>query len=128
MVGDLSKEMFERIVETVPIEISFIGKDDTVRFYNKHGKRIFQRTPSVIGLKVQNCHPKKSLNAVNQILEDFKNGKRDVAEFWITLVDKFIYIRYFPVQDSQGDYLGTLEVTQDITKIKTLQGEKRLLS
>jgi len=128
MVGDLSKEMFERIVETVPIEISFIGKDDTVRFYNKHGKRIFQRTPSVIGLKVQNCHPKKSLNAVNQILEDFKNGKRDVAEFWITLDDKFIYIRYFPVQDSQGDYLGTLEVTQDITKIKTLQGEKRLLS
>ncbi|WP_455364335.1 PAS domain-containing protein [[Eubacterium] cellulosolvens] len=128
MVGELSKEMFERIVETAPIEISFIDKDDTVRFYNKHGKRIFQRTPSVIGLKVQNCHPKKSLDAVNQILEDFKNGKRDVAEFWITLDDKFIYIRYFPVQDSQGHYLGTLEVTQDVTKIKTLQGEKRLLS
>ncbi len=128
MVGELSKEMFERIVETAPIEISFIDKDDTVRFYNKHGKRIFQRTPSVIGLKVQNCHPKKSLDAVNKILEDFKNGKRDVAEFWITLDDKFIYIRYFPVQDSQGHYLGTLEVTQDVTKIKTLQGEKRLLS
>ncbi|WP_455368171.1 PAS domain-containing protein [[Eubacterium] cellulosolvens] len=128
MVGELSKEMLDRIVETIPIEISFIDKDDTVRFYNKHGKRIFQRTPSVIGLKVQNCHPRKSLDAVNQILEDFRNGKRDVAEFWISLDDKFIYIRYFPVQDSQGHYLGTLEVTQDITKIKILKGEKRLLS
>lgn len=128
MVGGLSKEILERVIETIPIEISFIDRDNVVRFYNKNGKRIFQRTPNVIGVKVQNCHPKKSLGAVNQIIEDFKKGKRDVAEFWITLNDKFIYIRYFPVQDSQGEYLGTLEVTQDITKIKTLEGEKRLLS
>ena len=127
MVGEISKEIFERIIESMPIEVSFIDKDDIVRFYSKHGQRIFQRSPSVIGLKVQNCHPKQSLDSVNQILKDFKENKRHTAEFWIQLNDRFVYIRYFPVRDSNGEYIGCLEVTQDIAKIKRLEGEKRLL-
>jgi len=127
LAGELSKEALEEIIESLPVEISFVDKDDTVRFYNKDGSRIFPRSPSVIGLKVQNCHPQKSLAAVNQILADFKSGKRDSAEFWINMHGKFVYIRYFPVRDAKGEYLGCLEVTQDITRIKTLEGEKRLL-
>ncbi|MBE0460690.1 MAG: DUF438 domain-containing protein [Candidatus Aminicenantes bacterium] len=88
---------------------------------------MFPRTKAVIGRKVQNCHPQKSVHVVNQILEDFKNGRRDVAEFWINLNDRLIYIRYFAVHDKNGDYLGCLEVTQDITDIKQIEGEKKLL-
>jgi DUF438 domain-containing protein len=98
-----------------------------VSYFNKNGDRIFPRAQSIIGNKVQQCHPKKSLNKVIEIVETFKNGKRDVANFWINLHDKLIYIRYFAVRDTNGIYLGTLEVSQDITNIKKIEGEKRLL-
>jgi DUF438 domain-containing protein len=126
--GSLSPEEIEGIFKALPIDISFVDKDDIVRFYSESPQgRIFVRTKAVIGRKVQQCHPQKSLHIVNRILEEFKNGKRDVAEFWIDYRGKLVHIRYFPVRDKNGNYLGCIEVTQDITKIKKIEGEKRLL-
>jgi len=127
MIEKLSKEQLEGILEAVPVEISFVDENDLVRFWNKHETRIFKRPISVIGKSVQNCHPKRSVDKVNQILSDFKEGKRDSAEFWINLGERKIYLRYFAVRDKAGRYLGTLEATQDITEIKKIEGEKRLL-
>ena len=118
MIEKLSKEQLEGILEAVPVEISFVDENDLVRFWNKHETRIFKRPISVIGKSVQNCHPKRSVDKVNQILSDFKEGKRDSAEFWINLGERKIYLRYFAVRDKAGRYLGTLEATQDITEIK----------
>ena len=125
--GSLSREEIEALFDTLPVDITFVDKEDTVRYFSKSKERIFARTEAVIGLKVQQCHPQKSIHVVNQILEDFKSGRRDVADFWINLGGRFIYIRYFPVHNKNGDYLGCLEVTQDITDTKSLKGEKRLL-
>ena len=127
MIENLSKEQLAGILETIPVEISFVDEDDLVKFWNKHETRIFKRPTSVIGKSVQNCHPRHSLDKVDQILSEFKSGGRDSAEFWINLREREVYIRYFPVRDKAGRYLGTLEATQDITKIKELKGEKRLL-
>lgn len=127
MIENLSKEQLEGILEAIPVEISFVDENDTVKFWNKHEVRIFKRPLSVIGKSVQNCHPKRSVDKVKQILSDFKSGKKDSAEFWINLGDRKIYIRYFAVRDKAGRYLGTLEATQDITEIKKIEGEKRLL-
>ncbi len=127
MLDQLSFETIEAIFDALPVEVSFVDADDTVRYYSKGDIRIFKRTPAVIGRKVQNCHPRKSVHVVNQILDDFRAGRRDVAAFWIDLNGRKIYIRYFPVRDRGGNYIGTLEVTQDITEIKTIEGEKRLL-
>jgi len=127
MIENLSQEQLAGILEAIPIEISFVDKNDLVRFWNKHEARIFKRPVSVIGKSVQNCHPRESVHKVNQILSDFKAGRRDSAEFWIDLKGRKIYIRYFAVRDKAGKYLGTLEATQDITEIKKIEGEKRLL-
>jgi len=121
-------EEIQEILDTLPFEISFVDKNDVVKYFNKVGKReIFPRTEEVIGRKVQNCHPKKSLQKVEQILHDFKTGKKDVAEFWIDLKGRKIYIRYFAVRNKNNEYLGCLEVSQDITEIQRIKGEKRLL-
>ncbi len=143
MLENLSPEILEAILEALPVEITFVDKDDTVRFFNKGTKRIFPRPAGVIGRKVQNCHPKKSLDAVNRILAEFKNGTRTEAAFWIDLPlpsageyaskagraegKRKILIRYFPVRSKDGQYLGCIEATQDITDIKKIEGEKRLL-
>ena len=128
MIENLSKEQLGGILETIPVEISFVDENDLVKFWNKHETRIFKRPVSVIGKSVQNCHPKDSVDKVNQILSDFKSGRRDSAEFWIDLKGRKVYIRYFAVRDKAGKYLGTLEATQDITEIKEIEGEKRLLA
>jgi PAS domain S-box-containing protein len=125
--GSLSKEEVETILDTLPVDISFIDNEDAVRYFNKLGERIFVRPKAIIGRKVQLCHPKKSVHIVNRILESFKTGKKDVAEFWIQMNNRLIHIRYFAVRDKNGKYLGTVEVTQDITDIKKIKGEKRLL-
>ena len=127
MIENLAPEIIEAMLNSMPVEISFVDENDQVRYFNKNGDRIFPRPRSVVGKKVQQCHPQKSLHKVTRIIEAFKNGKRNVAEFWINLKDRQIYIRYFPVRDSRGKYLGTLEVSQDITDIKKIEGEKRLL-
>jgi len=125
--GSLSKEEVEAILDSLPIDVSFVDKEDRVKYFNKAEGRIFVRTKAVIGRKVQQCHPQKSVHVVNSILEAFKTSKKDVAEFWINMNDRLILIRYFAVRDKNGKYLGTMEVTQDITDMKKIQGEKRLL-
>ena len=127
MIENLNKEQLAGILEALPVEVSFVDENDLVRFWNKHETRIFKRPVSVVGKSVQNCHPKHSVDKVNQLLSDFKSGKRDSAEFWIDLMGRKVYIRYFAVRDKTGRYLGTLEVTQDITEIKKIEGERRLL-
>ena len=125
--GSLSKEEAEAVLDSLPVDVSFIDKEDRVKYFNKTEGRIFVRTKAIIGRKVQLCHPQKSVHVVNKILEAFKTGKKDVAEFWINLNDRLILIRYFAVRDKNGKYLGTVEVTQDITDIKKIEGQKRLL-
>jgi len=123
--GMVPKPEVEALLRTLPFDITFVDKEDTVRYFNK--SEIFLRTKAVLGRKVQQCHPQKSIHIVNRILESFKSGRKDVAEFWINMDNKLIYIRYFPVRDTNGKYLGTVEVTQDVTDIKHIEGEKRLL-
>ncbi|MEO0094012.1 MAG: DUF438 domain-containing protein [candidate division WOR-3 bacterium] len=125
--GNLTKDELQAILNTLPVDITFVDANDEVRYFSQTRDRIFVRTKAVLGRKVQQCHPQKSIHIVNQILEDFRNKKRDVAEFWINLQGKLVYIRYFPIYDKNGNYLGCIEVTQDITNIKKLEGEKRLL-
>lgn len=127
LIENLDPRIVEIMLNSMPVEISFIDENDEVRYFNKNGDRIFPRPRSIVGKKVQQCHPQKSLHKVTQIIEAFRSGKRDVAEFWINLRGRQIFIRYFPVRDKNGKYLGTLEVSQDITDIKKIEGEKRLL-
>jgi DUF438 domain-containing protein len=98
-----------------------------VKYFNKAEKRIFVRTKAVIGRTVQMCHPQKSVQIVNKIIQAFKAGQKDLAEFWITMNDRLVHIRYFAVRDRKGKYLGTMEVAQDLTDIKKIEGQKRLL-
>lgn len=127
MIENLSQEQLSGILETIPVDISFVDENDLVRFWNKHETRVFKRPHGVLGKSVQKCHPAPSVDRVNQIISDFKSGRRDSAEFWIDLKGMKVYIRYFAVRDVCGRYLGTLEVGQDITGIKKIEGEKRLL-
>jgi DUF438 domain-containing protein len=126
--GNLKKEQLESLLNTLPVDITFIDADDIVRYFSKPEKRFFVRTKAVIGRKVQMCHPQKSLDVVTAILDSFKSGKKDVAAFWINLNNQLIHIRFFAVRDGDGKYLGTMEVVQDITKIKSIEGERRLLN
>lgn len=127
MIENLSKDVLEAVLNTLPVEMSFIDDKDVVRYFNKNGDRIFPRSRSVLGRKVQDCHPQRSVHKVQQILDEMKEDERDSAEFWIDLKDMKVYIRYFAVRDSDGRYLGCLEVSQDITDIQSITGEKRLL-
>jgi len=127
MTGDIDSATFERIMESLPVELSFVDQDDVVRYFNKNGDRIFPRPKGVIGRKVQNCHPSKSIDRVEEILKGFKEGKLEVAEFWIQMGERKVYIRYFPVRNGEGKYIGCIEVSQDITEIQKIEGEKRLL-
>jgi len=125
--GTFTKEQLEALLNTLPVDITFVDANDTVRYFNKPEKRFFVRTKAVIGRKVSMCHPQKSLHIVSRIVESFKTGKKNVAEFWITLNGSFLLIRFFAVRDSSGKYLGAMEVVQDLTDLKKLEGERRLL-
>ncbi|MDH4213376.1 MAG: DUF438 domain-containing protein [Candidatus Thorarchaeota archaeon] len=125
--GAMTREVLEAVLNTLPVDITFVDEKDQVRYFSQSSERIFVRSKSVIGREVRNCHPQKSVEKVEQILNDFRAGTRDKAEFWIRMGEALIYIRYFPVRDSEGKYLGCLEVTQNITEIQKLEGEKRLL-
>jgi len=125
--GEFSIKELEAVLNILPVDITFVDKEDRVRYFSQSKERIFPRTKAVIGRKVQQCHPQKSLHVVEEILNDFRENKRDRAEFWISLEGRLIYIRYFAVRDKAEKYLGCLEVTQDITDIKKIKGEKRLL-
>jgi PAS domain S-box-containing protein len=125
--GSIRPKELMYILNTLPVDITFVDSEDTVRYFSESKDRIFRRTRSIIGRKVQNCHPPQSVDVVEKILGTFKRGEKDFYEFWLTLKGKMVYIRYFAIRSRDGDYLGTVEVTQDITDIKKLEGEKRLL-
>ena len=127
MIEKLSKEQLALILDALPVEISFVDVHDTVQLWNKGGNRTLKGPPSLIGEAVQDCHPRDSVYKVNEILTDFKADNKDSAEFWIDREGRKIYIRFFAIRDSSRNYLGTLEVVQDITDIKKIDGEKRLL-
>ena len=124
----VERDVLAAILNTLPVELSFVDQDDTVRYFShEQSEKIFPRTRGVIGAKVQNCHPQKSVHVVNQILAGFKAGKREAAEFWIDMGPRKLHIRYWPVRDSGGRYLGCLETVQDVTGIRALSGQRRLL-
>ncbi len=125
--GTLTIEQLLGIFSTLPVDLTFVDADDCVRFFSEGPDRVFPRSKAIIGRKVQNCHPPKSVHVVEQILSDFRAGRQRVAEFWIQMHGKFVHIRYFAVRSAQGEYLGTLEVTQELTHVRSLQGERRLL-
>jgi DUF438 domain-containing protein len=126
--GSFTLEELISAFTIMPFDITFVDKDDTVRYFSPGKDRIFDRSRAILGRKVQYCHPPKSVHIVNQIVADFKAGKQDRARFWIQMGPRFIYIVYYALRDDQGNYLGTLEVTQDLTEIREIQGERRLLT
>ena len=116
------------LFSTLPFDLTFVDADDTVRYFTPGKERIFDRSRAILGRKVQYCHPPKSVHVVNQIVKDFRAGKQERAQFWINMRGRMIYICYYAVRDAAGRYLGTLEVTQDLTEVRSLTGERRLLS
>jgi DUF438 domain-containing protein len=125
--GRLSLQQVDMILRHLPVDLSFVDADGFVRYYSETPDRLFPRTPGAIGRHVTNCHPPKSVHMVEEILRAFEAGKRDVAEFWIRMGERFIHIRYFAVRNAEKKYLGCLEVSQDVTAIRALDGERRLL-
>jgi hypothetical protein len=125
--GQLNFAQLKGIFAALPVDITYVDADDRVRFFSE-GDRVFARSKAIIGRKVHHCHPPASVHVVDQIINDFRSGRQNVAEFWITLKGRFVHIRYFAVRDDKQQYLGTLEVTQDLTHARSLEGERRLLS
>jgi DUF438 domain-containing protein len=124
--GALEPDEIIGMLNTLPFDITFVDKNDTVKYFSEGPDRIFARSKAIIGRKVTNCHPPASVRIVEKIVEDLKNGKKDHEDFWIKMGSRYVYIRYFAVRSQQGEYLGTMEVTQDIAPITALEGEKRL--
>jgi DUF438 domain-containing protein len=125
--GSLTLDQVNLILTHLPVDISFVNEKDEVAYYSASPERIFPRSPGVIGRKVQNCHPPKSIDMVEKILRAFKDGSKSTAAFWIQMRGRMLHIRYFAVRDAGGKYRGCLEVSQDITEIQKLTGNKRLL-
>ena len=126
--GISTTEQLTCMLNTLPFDITFVDKDDFVKYFSEGKERTFIRTRSIIGRNVSNCHPPASVHIVEKIVNDFKTGRKDQEDFWIKLGDKFVLIRYYAVRNDKGEYLGVLEVTQDIKEIQQIVGEKRLVS
>ena len=125
--GQLTQQQLDRMLPHLPVDLSFVDPEGRVQFYSDNPDRIFPRSPAVIGRNVANCHPPQSVDIVLKILDAFKDGSRDTARFWIQLGGRFLIIRYFAVRSESGEYLGCLEASQDVTDIRNLEGEQRLL-
>jgi uncharacterized protein len=126
--GSFNIEEMEALFRTLPIDLTFVDKNDRVKFFSLGPDRVFTRNRAILGRDVRNCHPPSSVHIVDQILMDFKRGKENRASFWINFQGKFIYIEYFALRGKAGEYLGTVEFTQDLTHLRSLQGEQRLLA
>jgi DUF438 domain-containing protein len=125
--GSLTLDQLTAIFSTLPVDLTFVDADDRVRLFSEGPNRVFARSRAIIGRKVQHCHPPRSVAVVDRILSDFREGRQNVAEFWLDFQGRFVHVRYFAVRDGSGRYEGTLEVTQDVTGIRGLKGERRLL-
>lgn len=124
--GYLLPEEINALLNTLPIDMTFVDKDGHVKYFSQGKERIFARPKTIIGREVSNCHPPASVHVVEKIVEDLRSGKKDHEDFWIKMGDQYVYIRYFAVRNAKGEYLGTLEVSQDIKPIQEITGEKRL--
>jgi hypothetical protein len=126
--GSFSANEIMAILNTIPVDMTFVDKNDKVKYFTQGAHRIFPRSRSIINRDVRLCHPPGSVDIVEKILEDFKSGKSSHAPFWIQMKDRFILIEYYALRDKAGAYLGTLEVSQDLTNARQLEGEQRILS
>lgn len=126
--GSFTASELNSVLNTIPFDLTFVDKDDKVRYFTQGRERIFARTRAILGRDVQLCHPPASVHIVEQIIEDFKSGKQSRAPFWITLNGQFIHIEYFALRDESGEYQGVLEVSQNLTEKRALDGEQRLLT
>jgi len=126
--GNFSAEELLSILNTLPLDMTFVDKDDKVKYFSQGSERIFQRNRAILNRDVRNCHPPASAHIVDKIIEDFKSGKEDRAPFWINMGGKMIHIEYFALRSDQGEYLGTLEVSHDVSRYRALEGEQRILS
>ncbi len=126
--GRFTAEELMAILNTLPVDITFVDRNDKVKYFSQGKERIFDRNRAILGRDVRMCHPPSSVHVVEQILSDFKSGKADNAPFWIQMQGKFIHIEYFALRNEKGEYLGTLEMSQDLTERRNLTGDQRLLS
>ena len=126
--GNFSVEELTAVLNTLPVDITFVDKNDKVKYFSQAKERIFPRTRAILNRDVRMCHPPSSVHIVEEILKDFKSGKEDQASFWIQMGGKFIHIDYFAMKAANGEYLGTLEVSQNLTEKRALKGEQRILS
>jgi PAS domain S-box-containing protein len=126
--GSYDISELEALFKSLPLDITFVDRDDKVKFFSQGAERIFTRNRAILGRDVRMCHPPSSVHVVEQILSDFKSRKENSAAFWINMQGRFIYIEYFALRGREGEYLGTIEITQDLTHLRKLEGEQRLLS
>jgi uncharacterized protein len=126
--GSYDINELEALFKSLPLDITFVDKDDKVKFFSLGAERIFTRNRAILGRDVRMCHPPSSVHVVEQILSDFKSRKENSAAFWINMQGRFIYIEYFALRGKENEYLGTIEITQDLTHLRKLEGEQRLLS
>ncbi len=126
--GIMTPEEINAMLNTLPVDITFVDKDGLVKYFTQGKDRVFARPKTIIGREVKNCHPPASVHIVEGIVEDLKAGKKDHEDFWIKMGNKYVHIRYFAVRNQKGEFLGTMEFTQDIKPIQEITGEKRLVS
>lgn len=125
--GYMTVEQVNLLLKTMPLDLTFVDENDKVIFYNRGEERVFPRSAGIIGREVKFCHPPKSVGTVLKILDEFRKGTKNESSFWINYKERLIYIRYFAVRDANKNYKGVIEMSQDITDIKNIEGEKRLL-
>jgi DUF438 domain-containing protein len=126
--GSFSAEEIMTILNTLPLDMTFVDKDDKVKYFSQSSERIFQRNRAILNRDVRHCHPPASAHIVDKILDDFKSGRQSRAPFWINMKGQMIYIEYFALRNEKGEYLGCLEVSHNVTPYRELQGEQRILS
>ena len=118
----------EGFLNSLPVDFTFVDKDDKVKYFSEGRDRVFPRSKAIIGRLVQYCHPPSSVHIVDQILTDFKSGAQEQAKFWIPMGEKFVHIAYFAVKDKDGKYMGTVEMSHDVSEYRKLEGERRILN
>ena len=126
--GKLTLEQINLLFRHLPVDLSYVDENELVKFYSDTPHRIFPRSANVIGREVKNCHPAKSVHVVEEIVEKFRSGEQSQAEFWINKPGLFIYVIYTAVRDENGKFRGVLEMMQDCTHIRELEGSRTLLT